>query len=120
MGKCVLAGCRQVHAATHSEWQRRIRHSSKGPTSSPCAHAHAPACGVHHVRCGERVPALCWPGCAALVFKGIGFFDVGVAVLTRRLGWLADRIVPCGPRQARRSREEWVELLRYRLRPAVL
>ncbi len=54
---------------------------------------------------------------AALTFKGIGFFDVGVAVFTGRLGWLADRVVPCGERQAGRSREEWVQLLRERLRP---
>jgi len=54
-----------------------------------------------------------------LCFEGIGFFDVGVAVFTGRLGWLADRVVPCGPRQARRSREEWVALLRRRLQPVV-
>ena len=39
-----------------------------------------------------------WP--AALVFDGIGFFDVGVAVFSGRLEWLAERIVPCGARQA--------------------
>jgi hypothetical protein len=55
----------------------------------------------------------------ALCFEGIGFLDVGVAVFTGRLGWLADRIVPCGPRQAARSREEWVALLQRRLRPVV-
>ncbi|KAF8063047.1 REE1 [Scenedesmus sp. PABB004] len=53
----------------------------------------------------------------ALVFRGVGFFDVGLAVFTGRLGWLADRVVPCGPRQAARSREEWVALLRRRLEP---
>lgn len=53
----------------------------------------------------------------ALVFEGIGFFDVGLAVFTGRLGWLAERIVPCGPRQAARSRDEWVALLRRRLQP---
>lgn len=55
--------------------------------------------------------------CAALVFEGIGFFDVGLAVFTGRLAWLADRIVPCGPRQAARSREEWVAVLKKRLQP---
>jgi hypothetical protein len=54
---------------------------------------------------------------AALAFRGIGFFDVGLAVFTGRLGWLADRIVPCGPKQAARSRQEWVQLLQHRLQP---
>lgn len=53
----------------------------------------------------------------SLCFEGIGFFDVGLAVFTGRLGWLADRVVPCGPRQAARAREEWVALLRRRLQP---
>lgn len=57
------------------------------------------------------------PPQSALVFANIGFFDVGVAVFTRRLGWLADRVVPCGPKQARRSREDWVALLQQRLVP---
>jgi hypothetical protein len=55
----------------------------------------------------------------ALCFEGIGFFDVGLAVFTGRLGWLADRIVPCGPRQAARGHKEWVALLRRRLQPIV-
>jgi hypothetical protein len=54
---------------------------------------------------------------AALVFEGIGFFDVGMAVFSGRLGWLAGRIVPCGARQAARSRDEWVALLQRRLQP---
>ncbi|GLI64976.1 hypothetical protein VaNZ11_008384 [Volvox africanus] len=54
----------------------------------------------------------------ALVFRGIGFFDVGLLVFTRQVGKLATYIVPCGPRQAKRSHEEWVALLRHRLRPA--
>jgi hypothetical protein len=57
------------------------------------------------------------PAPAALCFEGIGFFDVGLAVFTGRLGWLADRVVPCGPKQAARTREEWVALLRRRLQP---
>jgi len=43
--------------------------------------------------------------------------DVGLAVFTGRLGWLADRIVPCGPKQAARSKEDWVHELKARLRP---
>ncbi|GBF88896.1 fatty acid desaturase [Raphidocelis subcapitata] len=53
----------------------------------------------------------------ALCFEGIGFFDVGVAVFTGRLEWLADRVVPCGPKQAARGKREWVELMRRRLQP---
>lgn len=56
---------------------------------------------------------------AALAFHGIGFFDVGVAVFTGRLGWLAERIVPCGPKQRARTTQEWVQLLRSRLAPVV-
>ncbi|GFR48554.1 hypothetical protein Agub_g10453 [Astrephomene gubernaculifera] len=54
----------------------------------------------------------------ALVFRGIGFFDVGLMVFTGQLDRLASYIVPCGPKQRARSREEWVALLRYRLQPA--
>ncbi len=54
----------------------------------------------------------------ALIFRGIGFFDVGVMVFTRQLDKLATFIVPCGPKQARRSHDEWVALLRHRLGPA--
>ncbi len=54
---------------------------------------------------------------AALVFHSLGFFDVGLAVFTGRLAYLARHIVPCGPRQAARTHEQWVEVLRERLRP---
>mmetsp|Transcript_39615 Transcript_39615/g.88092 ORF Transcript_39615/g.88092 Transcript_39615/m.88092 type:complete len:363 (-) Transcript_39615:628-1716(-) len=53
----------------------------------------------------------------ALVFRKLGFFDVGLNVFLGRLGFLADHIVPCGPRQAQRTKEEWVEVLRERLKP---
>lgn len=56
---------------------------------------------------------------AALVFAQIGPMDVGLAVFTGRLGWLADRIVPCGPKQAARSKQEWVKELQRRLQPVV-
>ena len=51
----------------------------------------------------------------AIVFDGIGFFDVGVALMLRRHGWLADRFVNVG--QKPRTREEVIELLKERLRP---
>lgn len=57
--------------------------------------------------------------CAALVFASIGFFDIGVAVFMGQLGWLADHIVPCGPKQAARSREDWMQILQARLQPVV-
>ena len=56
---------------------------------------------------------------AALAFAGIGFFDVGLAVFTGRLSWLAEKIVPCGPKQAARSNEQWVALLKERLQPVL-
>lgn len=64
-------------------------------------------------------PLVCAVCCtpAALVFRGIGFFDVGVLVFTGQLAKLAAHIVPCGPAQRRRSKEQWVQLLKERLRP---
>ncbi|PNH03607.1 Pumilio 3 [Tetrabaena socialis] len=56
---------------------------------------------------------------APVPFQGVGFFDVGVMAFTGQLEKLAGHIVPCGPKQGGRSREEWVALLRHRLRPAV-
>ncbi|KAG1658666.1 hypothetical protein FOA52_007872 [Chlamydomonas sp. UWO 241] len=56
----------------------------------------------------------------ALSFSGIGFFDVGLAVFTGRLAWLADHVVPMGKLQAARSREEWEDVLRERLRPVTV
>lgn len=40
-------------------------------------------------------------------------------MFTGRLGWLADRVVPCGPKQAARTKQEWVALLQRRLQPVV-
>jgi hypothetical protein len=54
---------------------------------------------------------------SALVFAHIGPMDVGLAVFTGRLGHLADHIVPCGPKQAARSKEAWVQELKRRLQP---
>lgn len=51
----------------------------------------------------------------ALVFEGIGFFDVGFALFFHRHGFLADRYVNVG--QKPRTREEVIELLKERLRP---
>lgn len=51
------------------------------------------------------------------MFANIGPMDIGLAVFTGRLAHLADRIVPCGPKQAARSREAWVQELRRRLQP---
>ena len=54
------------------------------------------------------------------MFCGIGVFDVGLAVFAGKLDWLADHVVPCGPRQAARSKQEWVQLLQHRLQPVVV
>ena len=51
----------------------------------------------------------------ALVFDGIGVFDVGFALFARNLGFLADRYVNVG--QKKRSRDEVIELLKDRLAP---
>ncbi len=53
----------------------------------------------------------------ALVFQGIGFFDVGLMVFTRQLDRLATFVVPCGQKQRRRTHAEWVQLLQHRLMP---
>jgi hypothetical protein len=49
-----------------------------------------------------------------LIFDGVGFFDVGLAVIFGKLGWLADRYVCVG--QPNRTREQVIDLLRHRLR----
>lgn len=51
----------------------------------------------------------------ALVFNGIGFFDVGFALFFHRHGFLADRYVNIG--QKKRSRDEVIALLKERLAP---
>eukprot|EP00898_Chlorokybus_atmophyticus_P001272 jgi/Chlat1/2145/Chrsp17S02722 len=51
----------------------------------------------------------------ALVFEGVGFFDVGFLVFTRQLDKLAARIVQLGHRK--RTHEELVRLLEERLKP---
>ena len=50
-----------------------------------------------------------------LIFTGVGFFDVGIAVMCGKLDWLADKYVHVG--QPSRSKEEIIALLRHRLRP---
>ncbi len=54
---------------------------------------------------------------AAIVFEGIGIFDVGVAVFSGNLGFLADHMIPCGDKMASLTREQLIKLLRMRLRP---
>jgi fatty acid desaturase len=50
-----------------------------------------------------------------LIFTGVGFFDVGIAVMRGKLDWLADKYVHVG--QPSRSKEEIIALLRHRLQP---
>lgn len=54
---------------------------------------------------------------AALVFRGIGFFDVGLAVFTRRYGFLVRHLVRYSSRLAAKSDAELAALLRSRLAP---
>jgi len=50
-----------------------------------------------------------------LIFTGVGFFDVGVAVMLGKIDWLADRYVHVG--QPARTREQIIALLHHRLQP---
>lgn len=56
---------------------------------------------------------------AALVFQGIGVFDVGLAVFTGNLRFLVDHMVLCGPKMTKMSHDELVSLLKDRLKPVV-
>eukprot|EP00475_Leptophrys_vorax_P003980 TRINITY_DN1232_c0_g1_i1.p1 TRINITY_DN1232_c0_g1~~TRINITY_DN1232_c0_g1_i1.p1 ORF type:complete len:433 (-),score=97.36 TRINITY_DN1232_c0_g1_i1:124-1422(-) len=51
----------------------------------------------------------------ALIFEGIQFAHIGLAVFTGRLAWLADHVVQIG--EKRRTKEELVELMKRRLVP---
>ena len=55
----------------------------------------------------------------ALAFRGIGIFEVGMAVFLGRLGYLVDHMVPTGPLAAK-SREDLMDIMRRRLRPVLL
>lgn len=56
---------------------------------------------------------------AALVFQGIGFFDVGLMVMLGRLDRLADHCLPCGATAEGEvlSKDALVALMRTRLKP---
>ncbi len=56
-------------------------------------------------------------GCAALVFEGIGVFEVGLGVFLGRLDSLVKHILICGQPLASMDSEALVELLRSRLKP---
>ena len=62
-------------------------------------------------------PARPSPPPAALVFRGIGFFDVGLAVFTRRYAFLLRHLSRYSARLAEMSESELVGLLRSRLAP---
>jgi hypothetical protein len=51
------------------------------------------------------------------VFSGVGFFDVGLAVLTRRWGFLRRHLVRYSAALAAMSDEEVTGMLRGRLAP---
>ncbi len=56
-------------------------------------------------------------GCAALVFEGVGWFDVAVAIFAGRHNFLAARFVPYSERFAAMSPEEVKSMLLDRLKP---
>lgn len=115
------------HEAHDGESMMKKTLPRRQPCCSPTARAAGDATRLQ-TRCAAQRRGLltcvcdCPPPCfpllhPALAFHGLGFFDVGLAVFTGRLGFLADHIVPCGPAQAARSREEWIALLQRRLAP---
>lgn len=53
----------------------------------------------------------------ALVFQGIGFFDVGLAVFMRRWGYLQRHLVRYSKTLAAMSEDEVVAMLQDRLKP---
>ena len=55
----------------------------------------------------------------ALAFRGIGVFEVGMAVFLGRLDYLVDHLIPAGP-LAVKDRAELMNILRRRLRPVHL
>ena len=61
----------------------------------------------------DRLPC----GCAALVFEGVGWFDVAMAVFAGRHNFLAARFVPYSERFAAMSPEEVKIMLLDRLKP---
>lgn len=54
---------------------------------------------------------------AALVFNGIGFFDVGIMVMCGRLDSLAKHLLPCSSSMAGMTQPELIQLLKTRLLP---
>lgn len=52
----------------------------------------------------------------AIVFDGIDFFQVWLFLMLGRFNWLADHWVPL-PGAPKRTREEFIELMKVRLRP---
>ena len=54
---------------------------------------------------------------AALVFEGIGFFDIGVAVFLRRFDYLVNHLRPLSASAAQMSRSETVSWLQTLIQP---
>ena len=54
---------------------------------------------------------------AGLVFKGIGFFDVGMAVFLGRYTFLSKHLLKCGSVTAAMSDEDIANMLQDRLKP---
>ena len=55
--------------------------------------------------------------CAALVFHGIGVFEVGLAVFLGRFEFLVQHMLICGQPFASMDREALVRVLKSRLKP---
>ena len=77
-------------------------------------HCRGPSLG-HDLCTFQLTNVPCGP--AALVFEGVGWFDVAVAVFARRHDFLAARFVHFSERFAAMSPEEVKAMLLERLRP---
>jgi len=53
----------------------------------------------------------------AITFQGVGFFDIGVMVFARQLRTLVRKHLVVLPGQPQRSEDEWVAVLKDRLKP---
>ncbi len=54
---------------------------------------------------------------AAFLFQGIGFFDVGLAVMAKNWNYLLDHLILLDPQLDRLQSSEKIALLKSRLQP---
>ncbi len=99
---------RRLHCLWHAA---EPQPSARSPALQACALFCGAPCRRRRARQAPR------PARAALVFEGIGVFDVGVACFLGRLDALARRWVPAGPATAALTHADKVAALRRWLAP---